>query len=231
PGRAADEQAIDARHADEFGAIAGIDGAAVEAGRAAAEDRRRRGDDLALPGVGVTGAGRRAVVADRPHRLIGEQDSRASLRSRQLRQRAAHLARQNFARLAAVLLGQRLADADQRDQAVAHRRLDLEADGLVSLAEMLAPLGMAEFDEIHAAIAQHRRRDFPGPGAGVGPVHGLRADLDAGFAQYRLHLADRRERWDDEALDARIALGVGGAQRFGEDARLGQRLVHLPRGA
>jgi hypothetical protein len=46
------------------------------------------------------------------------------------------------------------------------RAFDLQADRLVCLAEMLAALGVAEFDDIEIAVLEHRRGDFTGPGAG-----------------------------------------------------------------
>ena len=38
-----------------------------------------------------------------------------------------------------------------------HSRFGLEADCLVRLSEMFAPLGMAKLDEVQAAVLQHRR--------------------------------------------------------------------------
>ena len=78
----------------------------------------------------------------------------------------------------------------------------LKPHRLVRLAEMFTALGMAELDEVEAAVLQHHRRDFSGPGAVVGPMHGLGANLDGRLLQHRLHLADGCEGRNDEALNA-----------------------------
>ena len=109
--------------------------------------------------------------------------------------------------------------------------LGLAADGLVGLAEMLAALGVAELDEVEAAVPELERRDLAGPGAGVGPVHVLGADLDAGGGERALDLADGGEGGDDEGLDAGVEAGDEGGQRLGEGEGLGEGLVHLPAGA
>lgn len=92
-----------------------------------------------------------------------------------------------------------------------HGRLDLETDRLVGFAKEFASLGVAEFDDIHAAVDQHQRRNLACPGAGFSPVHVLGTDLHGTVLQHRLDFADRSERRDDETLQARIVddLGAG----------------------
>ena len=90
---------------------------------------------------------------------------------------ALDLAGHDLLRLTRLALGQRLADADQRHQAVPDSGRSLQADRAIRLAEMLAPLAVAELDEVEPAILEHQWRDLSGPGAGIRPMHVLRANL------------------------------------------------------
>ena len=92
-------------------------------------------------------------------------------------QRIARLPGQHVRRGARLIFAARVADADERDQAMLHRGGDLLRHRLVRLAEMGAALAVAEFDEGRPAVLHHQGRDFARPGALVGPVHVLRADL------------------------------------------------------
>ena len=71
-------------------------------------------------------------------------------------------------------------------------------DGLVGLAEVLAPLGVADDRAADAELEQHRRRDLAGEGALVGPVHVLGEDRSArstdGDVERRERRAERRRR-------------------------------------
>ena len=75
--------------------------------------------------------------------------------------------------------------------------------------ELQVKLPVDELDDIEAAIGEHRGRDLAGPGAGIGPVHVLRADLDGTPVQRRLHLAHGGEGRDHEALDVVVERGLG----------------------
>ena len=134
-------------------------------------------DQRLLP-VRVVSRRRNAVCADRPDGLVGEQDVPIQHLVLEELQGRPHLAGYNLLRLTRLALGQRLADADQRHQAVSDSGRGLQADGAIRLAEMLAPLAVAELDEVEPAIPQHQWRDLAGPGAGIRPVHVLRANLD-----------------------------------------------------
>src|SRR6185503_4607619 len=85
----------------------------------------------------------------------------------------------------------RLADAEQRLEAVAQRRDDLAVDLLVRLTEEPPPLGVPDDDEPAAGLDEHARRDLPGERARVLPVAVLRAERDG---RPRERLADRGER-------------------------------------
>ena len=164
PGGAADEQAVDMRAGDQFLAVARVDAAAVEARARGARGCPRATSAIArLAVVGIV-RGRPGCRSRRwPRPARRRAGSRAcfwspdELASAPSTSRCQH--RVGAARLA---LGQRLADADQRDQPVADGGLGLQADRLVGLAEMLAPLGVAELDEVErrspsASAARSRR--------------------------------------------------------------------------
>ena len=102
-----------------------------------------------------------------------------------------------------------------------HSGRHLQADRAVGLAEMLASFAVAELDQIEPTIPEHHRRDLASPGAGIGPVHVLRADLDACRCQRLLDLANRCEGRDDERLDALVESRHETGQRPSEVERLG----------
>ena len=78
----------------------------------------------------------------------------------------------------ALVLG--LADAEDRLEARLQRRGHLLLQRAVGLAEVLAPLGVAEHHAVDAELGQHRRRDLAGVGALGLLVHVLGADAHAG---------------------------------------------------
>ena len=86
-------------------------------------------------------------------------------------------------------LGELLADADDGDEAVGERGLELEVDALVGLVEVLAAFAVADEDVGDAEGLEHERRGLAGVGALVEPVHVLRADVDGVVA------CARRRRW------------------------------------
>src|SRR2546422_2203961 len=128
--------------------------------------------------VDLAGLGRRRVDArpDGPDRLVGEDDL-PELRRRQTREPGAQLTldRREGEPLAPLL--RRLADADDRREPVGHGRADLEIDHRVGLADLLAPLGVAEEHPAAADLDEHRRRDLAGMGASRLVVTRLRPEL------------------------------------------------------
>ena len=77
----------------------------------------------------------------------------------------------------ALLLG--LADAQDRRQSRFQRGRHLQRQRPVGLPEILAPLGVAEHDPVHAELAEHRSGDLACEGTLGLVVHVLRVDLDA----------------------------------------------------
>ena len=187
-------------------------------------------DQRLLP-VGIVCRRWNAVCANRPDGLVGEQDVRIQRRVFEKLQGAPHLPDHHLLGSTGLALGKRLADADQRHQAVPHSGGSLQADGAIRLAEVLAPLAVAELDKVEPAVLQHQRRDLAGPGAGIRPVHVLRTNLHPSRGQFLLHLAHHREGGDDEGLNAFMAFRCKGQQRLREGKTFGQGLVHLPAGA
>ena len=158
---AADEEAVDVGQLDQLGGVVGLDRAAVEdadagggLGIALGEDGADEGDRL----LRLLGR-RRATRADRPDRLVGDDDP-VELLSVNRRQVGLELAAQNRLGLAGVALGLALADAEDRLQPGGERRRDLAGQRLVGLAEVLAALGVAED---HARRRRPRAASAPRP--------------------------------------------------------------------
>ena len=87
-------------------------------------------------------------------------------------------------RRAALALLERLADAQDRHQAVAQGRDELARDERVVFPVQGAPLGMADDDVAAADIGEHRGRDLAGMGAGF-----FRADVLRPEAAWRCRAA------------------------------------------
>ena len=151
--RAADEPAVDVRLRHELGDVVRRDGAAVEDAHAVgdgagdARARSRRISAIASCAVGAVGG---EPGADRPHRLVGDDEVRPTVDAVEA---AARLADEHVVRLAGLALLQRLADAHDRLQAVRERGLHAPVHRLVGLAEELAPLAVADDD----VLARPRR--------------------------------------------------------------------------
>ena len=88
----------------------------------------------------------------------------------------ADLAPENLLGLPRLALALQLAHAGDDEQARLERRRRPAARDLVRLAEVLAPLGVADDRRVDPELAQHRRGDLAGEGALALPVHVLRAD-------------------------------------------------------
>ena len=116
-----------------------------------------------------------ATGADRPDRLVGDDDASQAARIDR-GQVGLELALEHGLGLAGVALLLDLADAEDRLQAGEQRRWDLARQRLVGLAEVAATLGVAEEDSLDAGLDQHRRRDLAGEGARAVLVHVLGAD-------------------------------------------------------
>ena len=227
PGGTADEEPVDVRLGREGGAIAGIDAAAVENARVAARHVAQGPLDHRVLRIGEAGFRRRAALADRPHRLVGDHHA-IGIGGREARDRSANLPVERLGGAAGRVFGARVADAHERRQAMPQRRLDLQGDGVVGLAEVFPALAVPDLGQGRAGVGRHPGRDLARPGAGVRPMDVLHPDPDPRAAQQRRHFDDCRERRDDEEL-RRVAMGRRRRREgLGEGAGLGPHLVHLP---
>ena len=122
--------------------------------------------------------GGRAARADGPDRLVGD-DQRADLLAGDAVEAGLDLAIEDGERGAGLAFGERLADADDRDEAGGDRRADLPVHGLVGLAEQGPPLRVADDHVLGAGLLDHRAADLTGERALALPVQVLRRDAQA----------------------------------------------------
>jgi len=174
--------------------------------------------------AGDIGRGRGAPRADGPDGLIGEREGLALER---LRQGLPDLGSHHGLGLAAVALGQGLADADDGMQARPQGRLDLGRDAGAGLAQPVAALGVAQDHPTRPGVVQQFGRDAPGEGPGrLGPAV-LGPDLHRRSGRGARDPLDQRRRGKHHHLGAPAVLRRVGLQ--GLDLRqAGGRAVHLP---
>jgi hypothetical protein len=127
--------------------------------------------------MGLLGLGGRGVPAgaDRPHRLVGD-DEIGDLRAGDAIQAVLELTIQHLERLVPLAFLERLADAHDRRQLRRDRRDDLAVDHRVGLAEQPPALGVADDHELRPRILDHGRRHLAGERAFALPVDILRRD-------------------------------------------------------
>ncbi len=102
-----------------------------------------------------------------------------------------------------------LSDADDRDEVVVERGLELEIDHVVGLVSVDAAFGVAEQDAGAADAFEHGGRGLAGVGAFVEPVHGLSAGCDAGVFGRLDDIAERRHGRKDCDLAGGVVLDYG----------------------
>ncbi len=83
----------------------------------------------------------------------------------------------------AAPLAQGFADAENRTHAVGHHRRDFLRDHRIAFVKDVAPLGVTENDIMATGFTEHRRADFAGKRAALGPVAILRGQFDITVAQ------------------------------------------------
>ncbi len=171
---------------DQLGGVAGIDAAAVEHRRRGRQDRRGDALDQRLPRVGIVGGRRDALLADRPDRLVGEQDRRGALLARRGTRSAPSVCAASTSS----------ARPDSRSASVSPTQISgtrpwrTAASVLRPTVSSVSPkcsrrsLWPSSIRSRPQSV-ELQRRDLAGPGAGVGPVHVLRADLDPGRGERR----------------------------------------------
>src|SRR5699024_12772052 len=121
---------------------------------------------------------------------------------------------------------QALAHADDGLQAGVQGGQGPLVHGLVGLGEVLAALGVAHDDVLHAQVHQHVGADLAGVGAGLFKVDVLGAHVDVGA----LGLGHGGDQVGVRGADDHLAAGVldGGDQLVDQGGGLGGVLVHLP---
>ncbi len=188
------------------GGVVGLDAAAVEnahgCGNLLAEKLR---DFSANDAVRFGGHFGRCgfAGADGPDRLIGDDDGRGGLGG-DAGECTGDLGLQNLLGQAAFALGKHFADADDGDDAVLERGVELLVDDLVGLGEILAALGVA--DEGVRAADGHQLADggLAGVGALFGEVDVLRADGDVGAVGGGESTVGRRTGEGNRAISSRV---------------------------
>ena len=117
--------------------------------------------------------------ADCPDRLVRDHQVVVGLEH-------ADLAAEDVVRLARLAFRERLADARDHVQPALERRMTAPRDRLVGLAEVLAPLRVADERAVGAELPEHQRGDLTGERAFALPVAVLGEDTDLRTGE-RLH--------------------------------------------
>ena len=143
--------------------------------------------------------GRVPPGADRPDRLVGDDESGGA--RRQAIEAVLDLPIEHRERFVPLALLERLADADDRRQAAGDRRGHLAVDDRIGFAEQPPPLGVAD-DHVLAPASLSIGGHLAGERAFALPVDVLRGDADVRAACGSRHGLDRGERRRDDDLDA-----------------------------
>ena len=176
-----------------------------------------------LGGLGVGGVD---PGPDRPHRLVGEDDPSDRV-GREAGQACAELALDRRERQALPALVGRLADAEDRGDAVHERGLDLAIDLLIRLADLTAPLRVPDQHVAAAHFHEHGQGDLSGVRARRLPVTILSAESQRSTAEDLVDCGQGRERWTDHDVDPAGPLEAI-ANRGRQRPALGDRPLHLP---
>src|SRR5208282_3123467 len=115
--------------------------------------------------------------ADGPDRLVGDYQADGFL-GRNFVKGAETLAPQHVVREAGFAFFEDFSHADNGDESSFDGGLELEVDGVIGLAEVLAAFGVSDDDVGDADGEQHGGVDLAGEGAFLLPVKILRADRD-----------------------------------------------------
>src|SRR3954454_13562879 len=172
---AADERTVDVRLRHQLVRVVGLDRAAVE--HRTVEQRLHERMRL-LRHLRRRGASR----ADRPHGLVRQDEP--LVRTARVADRV-DLDAQHRLHVACVALLLRLADARDDAEPGIERSLGAPRNSRIRLAEVLAPLGVADQRAGDAEAEQHRRRDLACVRALVLPVDVLRIRREPGLDAMR----------------------------------------------
>ena len=175
------------RLADQFGRVAGIDAAAVKHGRRVRQPACSDLLDQRLLLVSIVGAGRDALLANRPDGLRRGLQDTIVLEPSARRE----LGGQHVIGAAVLALGQRLSNADQRHETVPDRCGCLQSDSRIRFAEMLAaPLWPSSIRSRPQSLSITGETS-PVQAPASAQCMPWSADFHAGRSQRRLDLARR----------------------------------------
>src|SRR5512139_2101213 len=226
--RAAYESAVDVRHAEQLGGIAGLAAAAVQDAQTGRDTSIERRHPPANEGMDLLRLlwSRRTAGADGPDRLVGHHRAGQGRGARQ-RQHGVELARHDGLGLAGVTLRQLLAHAEHGREAARLGHRELARHQRIVLAVDHAPLGMAHEHVAATHIHQHRGSHLAGEGTGALGADILRAQRHGAAGQLAAHLGQVDERRAHQAFH-RIIDGGRLQQRIDQRGVLGARTMHLP---
>src|SRR5208337_1109200 len=225
--RPADQRPVDIVETEDLARVVGFHRTPVEKTEFGAVRPESRVEQLANAVVyhkDVCGC-RRKAGADRPHRLIGDDDGRTrSGRG----QRFSQLPDDHGGRPPGLALGSRLADADDRYEPGLQRRFRLGAHQPVGLVMQHAALGVADDDIGRAGVLEHRGGNVAGEGAARLGMAILRAQREFAPLELPGGLGEEGRRRADRKLGRPRLARVGG---FAHGLDLDERrreAVHFP---
>ena len=128
---------------------------------------------------------------------------------------------------AQLTLLQALAHAHDGVQASLQGGVNLLVDGEVGLIVVLATLGVADDDILHADLLEHFRRDLAGESAVGLVVAGLSADGHPALLE-EAHSSLKVHRGHAQHHLAPLGLADEGLELLGKGPGFGEGLVHLP---
>src|SRR5699024_10208169 len=227
-GSAADQAAVHVLLAYQLVAVLGVHAAAVLDGGGLGHGLAvQLADHLADLGADLLGlvCGRGLAGADGPDGLVGD-DHVGHLLGGGVPQGDLGLHPDQLLGDALYPLRQAVVDAADGLQAGVQGGQGPLVHGLVGLGEVLAALGVAHDDVLHAQVHQHVGADLAGVGAGLFKVDVLGAHVDVGA----LGLGHGGDQVGVGGADDHLAAGVldGGDQLVDQGSGLGGVLVHLP---
>ena len=168
-------------------------------------------------------ARRGAARADRPDRLVGDDEA---LRSDPLGQTTGELGGEPGIALTRQIFGLGLADAQHDEQTRRARRTELGADERIGFAEPVAAFGMAEDDRLRPGIGEHGRRHAARERPARPFVAILAAHQDRRVLDPLGHGVDQGEGREDPERAGEPDRPFG--ERAGQRQALGPEPVHLP---
>jgi hypothetical protein len=225
--RAADERAIDVFDRQQFRGVGRPHRAAIENAHAGALPRQMLVHPVTDEAVHLGDVSRRGrkTRADRPDRLVGNDN----LSPRRIfRNRTRQLHADDRQGVACFPRCSRFADANDRREPRAQRRLGLGANDLIGFVVAAAALRMAKDHIARAGILEHFGGNIAGEGAVCLGMAILAAEPDWGaFANRRNGHEQGRRGTNDNFRLSRDARGDGLANR-GRFAEAFAQTVHLP---